>query len=474
MPQRILIVDDERGIREALTLLLEDAGYDPLGAEGGAAALDVIGREEISLVLCDVAMPGMDGITLVERLNQQRPELPVVMISAHGELETAVRAVRAGAYDYLVKPIDEKRLFHTITRALEYQRVRSDYRLLRQEAASEQEMIGESPPMERLREEIRRAAPSEARVLILGENGTGKELVARLIHELSRRSERPFVKVNSAAIPKDLIESELFGHEAGAFTGALKARRGKFELAEGGTLFLDEVCDMAMEAQAKLLRVLSTGELERVGGARPIPFDVRLLSASNRDLNEEIEEGAFREDLYHRIAVIPIRVPALRERGRDVEILAERFLGQYSAGYRRSPPNLEGEARRALRRYTWPGNVRELRNLMERIAIMHEGETISGRELEELLARPVLKMAEAAPPQAAAAGGEGIASRWKSRVKDEERSLVEQTLREAGWSVTLAAERLGIDRASLHRKMRRLGIQRPGRGPESPPTGREP
>jgi two-component system, NtrC family, nitrogen regulation response regulator NtrX len=398
---------------------------------------------------------------LVERLRQLRPDLPVIMVSAHGELETAVRAVRAGAYDYLTKPVDEERLFHTIERALEHQRLRSDYGLLRQETQAEFEMIGDSPSMARLREEIARAAPSEGRILILGENGTGKELVARMLHEQSRRSQRAFVKVNSAAIPKDLIESELFGHETGAFTGATKPRKGKLELADGGTLFLDEIADMAPEAQAKLLRVLSSGELERVGGARPIPFDVRLVTASNRDLVDEIRKGVFREDLYHRIATIPLRVPPLRERGDDILLLSVRFLARFSAGYRRSPPALDGDARRALRAYAWPGNVRELRNLMERIAIMHDAPRVTGSDLERLLARHLLAGAgpDAPPPRPA----DGIARQWRSRLQGEERAMIEAILQECGWNVTLAAQKLGIDRASLHRKMRRLRIDRPGR-----------
>jgi two-component system, NtrC family, nitrogen regulation response regulator NtrX len=491
MTKRILVVDDEIGVREALELLLEERGYLVATAARGSDALGLLAGEGIDLVLSDVAMPGMDGIELVERIKAQKPELPVIMISAHGELETAVRAVRAGAYDYLLKPLDEDRLFHTLEKALEYSRLNSDYRILRQESRAGQDLLGDSPVMRTLREQIERAAPSDSRILILGENGTGKELVARQIHELSQRSSRPFIKVNSAAIPKDLIESELFGHEAGAFTGAAKARKGKFELADGGTLFLDEIGDMATEAQAKLLRVLSTNEIERVGGAGSVPVDVRLVSASNRDLPEEIRRGGFREDLYHRIAVIPILVPPLRERSRDVELMAEHFLKQFSAGYRHYPPVLEPEARIALQRYPWPGNVRELRNLMERIAIMHPGAKLGGTEIEEFLGGPSGRRgsggaqggsgeafghmagspapgpADARNPQRSdckgpAADSAAAGSPLRSRMKHEERTMLESTLQAAGWNVTLAAERLGIDRASLHRKMRKLGIRRPG------------
>jgi two-component system, NtrC family, nitrogen regulation response regulator NtrX len=456
---RILVVDDEAGVRDALGLLLEEAGYEAVAAAGGEAALVLLEGEEFVLVLCDVAMPGMDGITLVERIHLAHPGVPVVMVSAHAELETAVRAIRAGAYDFVEKPVDEKRLFITITRALDWARMRGDLHSLRAEREEEHELLGESAPMRRLREEIRRAAPSDSRILILGEAGTGKELVARALHEGSRRRERPFVKVNSAAIPRDLVESELFGHEAGAFTGATKARKGKFEQADGGTLFLDEIADMAPEAQAKLLRVLAAGEVERVGGARPVTVDVRVICATNRDLAEEIREGTFREDLYHRVAVIPIVVPPLRERGRDILLLLARFLATFSAGYREAPPIIEPDAQERLLAHTWPGNVRELRNLAERIAIMHDRLRVSAADLDRYLAPP--EMAGAGHAARGQAGS--ISEEWKSRRSEEERALLETVLKEAGWNVTLAAERLGIDRASLHRKMRRFGIARPGR-----------
>ncbi|MCA9729909.1 MAG: sigma-54-dependent Fis family transcriptional regulator, partial [Candidatus Eisenbacteria bacterium] len=297
----------------------------------------------------------------------------------------------------------------------------------------------------------------DARILILGENGTGKELVAKRLHELSTRQSRPFIKLNSAAIPRELIESELFGHEPGAFTGAQKMKKGKLELASGGSLFLDEIGDMAVDMQAKLLRVLASEEFERVGGSRTLRFDARLLTATNRDLNHAVRDGSFREDLYHRIAVIPIRVPALRERGADIDALADHFLQRFCANYGRSAPSFTDSARELLRSHRWPGNVRELRNLMERIAIMHPAPRVERTELEAWLSPPGSVVAPSSG---------GLVQQWQEEQKQTERQRIVRTLEEAGWNVSRAAERLGIDRASLHRKMKRLGVERPGR-PES-------
>ena len=453
MTRRILIVDDDPRVRSAIALLLEEERYQPVQVESGPAALEAVAMQEFALVLSDVAMPGMDGIELLAKLRKDAPDLPVVMISAHGDLETAVRAVREGAYDYLVKPIDDQRLYHTIEKALELQQLRRDYVAIKHEARAD-DLLGESPPMKRLRDEIRRAAPSEARILILGENGTGKELVAIRLHEQSSRRDRPFIKLNSAAIPRELIESELFGHEPGAFTGAHRMKKGKFELASGGTLFLDEVGDMSEETQAKLLRVLASGEYERVGGSRTLRFDARLITATNRDLLASGADRAFREDLYHRIAVIPIRVPPLRERRDDIDLLADHFLQRFCADQRRHAPSLTGEAYQLLRHYRWPGNVRELRNLMERIAIMHSDPVVERSDLEPWLS-------EREPP----AGGirPGLVHQWKDEQRETDRQRILRTLAESGWNVSRAAERLGIDRASLHRKMKRLGVERPGR-----------
>jgi two-component system nitrogen regulation response regulator NtrX len=457
-------------------MLLEDGGWDSIAAENGKTALEVLSRESISVVLSDVTMPVMDGLTLLAEIRRRHPGLPVVMISAHGELETAISAVREGAYDYLVKPVEEKRLLHTLERAVEHSRLQRDYDAIRSESAAASELLGESAPMIRLRTEISRAAPSDARILILGENGTGKELVARALHEQSRRHARPFIKMNSAAIPGELIESELFGHEAGAFTGAHRSSAGKLELAGTGTLFLDEIGDMAAETQSKLLRVLASGEFERVGGSRLLHFDARLITATNHDLAADIERGSFREDLYHRVAVIPIHVPALRDRGEDVLLLAQHFLQGFSRDHAREVPKLTDSAREALATHSWPGNVRELRNLMERISIMHPEATVEGTDLSQLLQplRPASN--KRGSPIASADGASLDGELGASRAKDiaslhdesseQERALVVRTLESCGWNVTRAAGRLGIDRASLHRKMRRWSIARPGSDPE--------
>ena len=466
MKRRVLVVDDDRGIREAIPMLLEDGGWDSMTAENGRVALEVLSRESFSVVLTDVTMPVVDGLTLLKEIRRRHPGVPVVMISAHGELETAIGAVRDGAYDYLVKPVEEKRLLHTLERAVEHSRLQQDYDAVRSENASERELLGESLPMQRLRSEIARAAPSDARILVLGENGTGKELVARALHEQSRRHDRPFIKMNSAAIPGELIESELFGHEAGAFTGAHKASAGKLELAGAGTLFLDEIGDMSVGTQVKLLRVLASGEYERVGSSRLLHFDARLITATNHDLAASIEDGSFREDLYHRVAVIPIQVPALRDRGDDVLLLAQHFLREFSRDHKRQPPELTDSARRALASHGWPGNVRELRNLMERISIMHPQPVVEGTDLSQLL-RPQR-------PESVGRGNPAVTESSRARdlaalhdeSSEQERALVVRTLEGCGWNVTRAAGRLGIDRASLHRKMRRWGIARPGSGKE--------
>jgi len=369
-------VDDESRIRRALSLLLEERGFETVVASGGAEALARLEAQSFALMLCDVAMPGMSGIELLEEARRAWPDLPVIMISAHGELEMAVPAVRAGAYDYLLKPIDEERLFHTIDQALELHRLAHENRTLRQETAAEGELLGQSPCMMRLREEIARAAPSEGRILILGENGVGKEVVARLIHDHSLRRDRPFVKVNSAAIPRDLIESELFGHEAGAFTGATRPRKGKLESADGGTLFLDEIGELPVESQARLLRMLDSGEVRPLGADQPLLVVVRILAATHTDVQAGLDRGRFRQDLFYRLSGVRLCIPPLRHRFEDLELLVEHFTEEARHLVNPRFAGLSGSAIQAMRSHDWPGNIRELRHEVFRLATLNDGKPV--------------------------------------------------------------------------------------------------
>ncbi|MFH1679790.1 MAG: sigma-54 dependent transcriptional regulator [Candidatus Eisenbacteria bacterium] len=447
MPSRtILIVDDEPNIRRTLTGLLDDEGHDVKSVASAEEALETIGKSPPDLLLLDVYLPGMDGIAFLEKVREEEMLFPVVVLSGHATIEMAVRATKLGAFDLLEKPVDPERLLLAVRNALEIAHLREENRALRASARAPGAIIGEHPLMSRLREEVAKAAPSNGRVLIHGENGTGKELVARAVHETSERREGPFVRVNCAAIPKDLIESELFGHEKGAFTGATEQRIGKIEAADGGTLLLDEVGDMSLETQAKLLRVLEARELERVGGRTLISFDVRVLSATNKNLRKEIERGAFREDLYYRLAVIPIRVPPLRERASDIPLLVDHFLALLAEENGRRPKRFSRGALDHLVGCVWPGNVRELRNLVERLVIMSGEEEIGASEVARVLG----ETAEREEP------GAGIPLR--ERVERFEVHIIREALRRNGGNVAETARELETDRANLHRKMRRHGI----------------
>jgi len=445
--QRILIVDDDHDILTSLSGLLKDKGYSTLTASTAEAAFEIIESQSLSLVLLDVVMPETDGIEALRRIKTNHPDLPVVMISGAATIDVAVTAIKLGATDFVEKPFDPvDRLLVTIENALKMNELRRENIELRAELGKHRRMIGESEPMKKLRVEIAKAAPSSARVLITGENGTGKELVAAAIHENSPRRDGPFIKVNCAAIPKDLIESELFGYEKGAFTGAVSAKEGKFELADGGTLLLDEIGDMSLEIQAKLLRVLEEQEVERVGAKQPRKVDVRVISSTNKELAAEIRRGNFREDLYFRISVIPIHVPPLRQRKDDIALLARYFIEMFCEENNRAVKELTSGAIEALMAYDWPGNVRELKNVIERLVIMVDTPTISDRHV-----RDILKQHEGIP-------GEGTLS---ERIEAYEKSLILSTLRDVNWNISRAASKLGIDRANLHRKLRRYGIERP-------------
>jgi two-component system nitrogen regulation response regulator NtrX len=450
---RVLIVDDEESIRRSLAGVLSDEGMEVATAAEGEAALAML-REEgagFDAVLLDIAMPGRDGLAVLEELRGLWPELPVVMMSGHGTVETAVRATRLGAFDFIEKPLSAEKVLLTLQHAIENRRLAAENRRLRAQALRAHEILGDSEPVVRLKQQIAQAAPTNGWVLITGENGTGKELVARQIHLQSRRTAEPFVEVNCAAIPEELIESELFGHEKGAFTGAIARKLGKFELADRGTLFLDEIADMSLKTQAKVLRVLQESKFERVGGTEPIEVDVRVIAATNKDLEREIGTGTFREDLYYRLAVIPFHVPALRERREDIRVLASAFVEEFCAESGARSKTLSARAMDLLQAYGWPGNVRELRNLMERLVLMTAGPRIQPEDLPETV--------RAAGPRD---GGEGGTLEEARRAF--EREFLLGKLREHGFSVSRTAEAVGLARESLSRKIRALKIETPRGG----------
>lgn len=376
---RILIIEDEAAIRRVLVKILteENKGYEVFEAEDGVAGMEIIKKEDFDLILCDIKMPKMDGVEVLEAVKKIKPEIPIVMISGHGDLDTAVNTMRLGAFDYISKPPDLNRLLNTVRIALDTQELVVENARLKKKVSKNYEMIGESPSIEMVKEMIEKVAPTEARVLITGPNGTGKELVAHWLHQKSERSTGPMIEVNCAAIPSELIESELFGHVKGAFTSANKDRAGKFEAANGGTIFLDEVGDMSLSAQAKVLRALQENKVQRVGSDRDIKVDVRVITATNKDLKKEIAEGRFREDLYHRLAVILIKVPALKERQEDIPLLVDYFSEGISKEHGTAQKKFSSKAIKLLQEYDWTGNIRELRNVVERLIIL------GGKEISE-------------------------------------------------------------------------------------------
>ncbi len=463
MPLQILVVDDEPQIRAMLGGLLKDAGHHVLTSGSGEDALALLQQQSVDLILLDMRLPGMSGLEVLQRMQEHHFAIPTVMISAHADIELAVQATQRGAYNLLEKPIQPERVLlevQHVAHRLELERERDT---LRQRVGEVGEMIGEAPAMQQLRHAIQKAAPSEARVLITGENGTGKELVAEALHRQSLRSNGPFVRVNCAAIPRELIESELFGHERGAFTGATKRKIGLIEQADGGTLFLDEVGDMALETQAKLLRVLQQNELLRVGGIQAIRFNVRVLAATNKNLEAEIRSGRFRDDLFFRLAVLPIEVPPLRERGGDIALLAQYFLRQIANAYGRRPKSLNAEAQQLLGSHIWPGNVRELRNSIERLMIMTEEETLTAEHVRQAL--PSLAHAPSVagdPKQPAATSTTPVfddALSMREQLENFEHRLLRHYFDLGKGNVSEMARRLRTDRANLHRKLQRYSIK---------------
>ncbi len=450
MKPKILVVDDEVAILQSLKGILSDEGYRVALAKTGEEGLEEARRDPPDLVLLDVWLPGMDGLAVLEELKRSFAQIPVILISGHGSIETAVRATKLGAFDFVEKPLSLERILVSIQNGLELYRLKEDNILLSQKAAGQVHMTGKSPVIVDLLAQIQRAAPTNATVLITGENGTGKELAARMIHRLSRRGHRPMVEVNCAAIPEELIESELFGHEKGAFTGAHERRKGKFDLANGGTLFLDEIGDMSLKTQAKVLRILQEQVFERVGGSRPIQVDVRIVAATNKDLNKEIEAGSFRADLYFRLNVIPILVPPLRERIQDIPVLVEDFVSEMASESGIGRKSIDPGVVSLLQQYPWPGNVRELKNFIERLIIMTPGNTIHERDLPRDFLTQLGRASSDNDP-------------YRCPTLREARNLFEREylsrkLEENHWNITLTASQIGVERSHLHRKLKALDL----------------
>jgi two-component system, NtrC family, nitrogen regulation response regulator NtrX len=448
MKARILVVDDEAEIRRSVRMILEYEGYEVLEASSGPDAISIVEREAPDLVFLDIKMPGMDGLDALQRIRTSNDALPVVIISGHGTVSTAVEATKAGAFDFIEKPLTTERVLVTIRNALDRTRLADENRSLKRAVEVRHQMVGESPALRHVWDAIKRASPTNATVLLLGESGAGKELVARSIHRNSLRNRERFVQVNCAAIPEELIESELFGHEKGSFTGATEKQIGKFEQADRGTIFLDEVGDMSPKTQAKVLRVLQEGEVERLGSARTIKVDVRVIAATNKDLEQEIEKGTFREDLYFRLSVIPIRVPPLRDRREDVPALVRHFADLFSRDNNRRPQRFTPAALEYMQRARWKGNVRELKNTVERLIIMTPGEVV---DVEDL--RDIVRI------EAKAAGGSDSEKGTLREFKEtSERAFLVGKLRENGWNISRTAEVIGTPRSNLYKKLEQYGI----------------
>jgi two-component system nitrogen regulation response regulator NtrX len=448
----VLVVDDEKSIRDSIRMILEYDKYDVQFASDGPSALAKVAATLFDVVLLDIKMAGMDGLKVLKTVKERTPELPVVMISGHGTIETAVEATKLGAFDFLQKPLDRERLLITVRNAIQAKNLMSEVTEMKKQVEGKDVILGESSKIKEVLTIIERVAPTEARVLICGENGSGKELVARAVHRMSKRNIKPLIEVNCAAIPNELIESELFGHEKGAFTGATNQRIGKFELADGGTLFLDEIGDMSMNAQAKVLRAIEEGKVERVGGNRQIAVDVRLITATNKNLSEMIKQGTFREDLYHRLNVIPVIVPPLRERRDDIPLLTNAFAEEICRRYGMALKEFSDEALRRLASMDWSGNVRELRNTVERLVIMTPSKTIEADQIE--LGAVMMKHESADLLNVG-----GTFQNFKDRA---EAAFIKKLLDEHEWNISRTAQALDIQRSHLYNKMKKFGLARGG------------
>lgn len=464
MSRLVLVVDDEASIRQSLTGALKDEGYRVTVAASGKEGLEAIRAERPDVVLLDIWMPEMDGLETLKQIKEEWLDQAVIMMSGHGNIETAVKATKLGAFDFIEKPLSLEKLLVLIQNVSSVQDLARENQALRKQVQKHRMLVGESPAMRQIQELIKRVAPTTGSVLITGENGTGKELVAHSIHALSPRYSKPFVEVNCAAIPEELIESELFGHEKGAFTGATALRRGKFDLANGGTLFLDEIGDMSLKTQAKILRILQEQKFERVGGAQTISVDVRIVAATNKDLKAEIHKNNFREDLYYRLNVIPFVVPPLRDRKEDIPLLANHFLKEFSATHGKPLRPLSPEALNVLLAYPWPGNVRELKNLIERVTILSsELEGVQPISAATLLSHLKEEVSSVHAPVAVDPRADGNAAMTGKNLRDArnefEKDFILKTLKEHDWNISRAAQILGIERSHLHRKIKSYGIE---------------
>ena len=453
MSKTILVVDDETSILQSLEGILTDEGFEVVIAESGLEALEKVQEEMPDLVLLDIWMPGLDGIETLEKIKGLYPTLQVIMMSGHGNIETAVKSTKVGAYDYIEKPLSLEKLLLSINNALAHSRLVEEVHFLKEKEMKKHNIVGNSAAMAELKEQIRIVAPTNAWVLISGENGTGKELVAHTIHRLSRRSQNPMVEVNCAAIPEELIESELFGHEKGAFTGASTMRKGKFDSAHEGTIFMDEIGDMSLKAQSKTLRILQEQKFERVGGSKTIEVDVRVIAATNKDLEKEIEKGAFREDLYFRLNVIPMRVPSLRERVDDIPDLVNEFVKEFALSAKVEPKEFPSETLDLLQKYDWPGNVRELKNLIERLMIMSPAPVIGIKDIPAPFNQS---------SKSVRVGVElGFSTDSLKEAKGEfEKAFIEEKLNEYNGNISQTAEAIGIERSNLHKKIKQYDLGR--------------
>jgi len=465
MSRTILIIDDEPSIRDSIEGALNDEGYRTLKAHNATTGIELALKHDPALILLDIWMPEMDGMTALQELKKRGVESPVLIMSGHGNIETAVKATKLGAFDFMEKPIELDRLLVLIRNALSARDLIEENQALRKQLSTKRPLIGESESMKQIHELIKRVSPTNSSVLITGENGTGKEVIAQTLHALSQRFKKPFIEVNCAAIPEELIESELFGHEKGAFTGATQLRRGRFDLADRGTLFLDEIGDMSLKTQAKILRILQEQKFERVGGHETQSVDVRIIAATNKDLKQEIAKGTFREDLYFRLNVIRIHAPALRDRKNDISLLCDYFLNEFSQVHQKPKRTLPTESLALLQNHPWPGNVRELRNLLERLVILQgasvEESAITPEELRTHLGDDAYSGGLPSPvdphPQGAIAVSSG--KQLKEAKSEFEREYIIQALKENQWNISKTAQTLGIERTYLHRRMKSFGIE---------------